>query len=107
VAEPERAYSTRQVEKAFRAEGLDLRRLRRRFRLDEGITFLTATNLDDFGDFGVAVYPKSQATAQLGLRLQPSSHDEMERLRNVVVSFASASKSAPQVRAALSRLRGS
>jgi hypothetical protein len=107
MAKPERAYSTRQVEEAFRAEGLRLRRLRHRFRFGRGITFLTAANLDDLGDFGVAVYPKSQATAQLGLRLQPSSHDEMERLRNVVVSFSSASKSAPQLRAALSRLRGS
>lgn len=107
MAEPERAYSTRQVEKAFRAEGLLLRRLRRGFRLGGGITHLAAASLDDFGDFGVTVYPKSQATAQLGLRFQPSSHDEMERLRNVVVSFASASRSAPQVRGAMSRLRGS
>lgn len=107
MAEPEHAYSTRQVERAFRAEGLHLRRLRGRFRLGGGIAHLAAANLDDFGDFGVTVYPKRQATAQLGLRLQPSSHDEMERLRNVVVSFATTSKSAPQVRAALSRLRGS
>jgi hypothetical protein len=97
VAERERAYNTRQVETAFRAEGLDLRRL----RSVAGMTLLAAKNLHDFGDFSVAVYAKSQATAQLGLRFQPSSRDELKRLRNVVVSFSSAAPSSPQVDAAL------
>ena len=70
-----------------------------------GVAWLIAKNMEFSADFSVAVYPAKDASRQLGLRIQPSTHDRLIRLRNVVVSYASTSSSAARVKAALERLQ--
>jgi len=99
----ERVYTARDVERAFAAERL---RLYSPLPQYAGVTWLFAKNKESSPspDFSVSVFPPKNVSGEIGLRIQPSTHDRMIRLRNVVVSYASMSSSAARVKAAMARL---
>jgi hypothetical protein len=98
-----RAYTPTDVRRAFAAEGLRLSGLPGpRYG---GVIWLFAKEAKFFSDVSIGVHPAKDATRPLGLRLQLSTQDQLVRIRNVVISYASTSPSAAKVNAALTRLR--